>query len=264
MMEIILVNNDTSNNKLTLLFQGMDAAFVNGLRRSIISRVPTLAIEDIEFKNNSSALFDEVLAHRVGLIPLTTDLSSYNFRDKCSCNGAGCGLCEVTFTIKEKGPQTIMASQLKSNDPKVIPAIGNLPIVKLLENQEIEFTAKAILGTGKEHAKWSPGLVFYKNKPVINIKNEKCENASEIMNICPQGIFELKNKKLSVNPDKIMDCRLCEHCSEISDCVDFSTKDNEFIFNVESWGQLSTFEMVEEGAKIMLDIADDFEKSIKA
>lgn len=262
-MEVILVNNDISKNKLTLLIQEADAAFVNSLRRSIISRVPTLAIEDIEFKNNSSALFDEVLAHRIGLVPLKTDLASYNFRDKCSCNGAGCSLCEVTFTMKEKGPQTVKASQMVSSDPAVVPSIGDLPLVKLLDNQELEFTAKAILGTGKEHAKWSPGLVFYRNKPIINIKNEKCEDASEILNICPQGVFELKNKKLSVNPDKIMDCRLCGHCSEVSNCVDFSIKENEFIFVVESWGQLSTFEMIEEGAKILLDIADDFERSIK-
>ncbi|NIA03757.1 MAG: DNA-directed RNA polymerase subunit D [Nitrospiraceae bacterium] len=263
-MDVILINNDEKEGKLSLLLQGVNYSFVNALRRSIVSRVPVMAIEDVEISKNSSGLYDEMLAHRLGLIPLKTDIDSYNFRDKCSCGGVGCSLCEVTFTLKAKGPKMVYASDLVSSDPKIVAAQPKMPIVKLLENQEVDLVAKAILGTGKEHAKWSPGLVYYKNKPIISVKNEKCENAEEVVNACPKHIFAIKNKKLVVDVDKVMDCKLCDACTDVSDCVELVKKDDEFIFNVESWGQLGTFEMVRRGVDVIVDLADDFVKSIGA
>ena len=73
-MEIEFASLDDSLARFTL--SGASAAFANAFRRAMIGEVPTLAIEDIRIYDNTSALFDEMLAHRVGLIPLKTDLSS--------------------------------------------------------------------------------------------------------------------------------------------------------------------------------------------
>ena len=87
-------------NKLILLIKGTDPAFVNTLRRIMVSELPTMAIRRVTFVKNNSALFDEILAHRLGLLPLITDLSTYELSEKCSCKGAGCAKCQLVITLK--------------------------------------------------------------------------------------------------------------------------------------------------------------------
>ena len=96
-MEIEFASLDDSLARFTL--SGASTAFANAFRRAMIGEVPTLAIEDVRIYDNTSALFDEMLAHRIGLIPLTTDLSSYSTQDNCSCGGAGCPGCTSTYTL---------------------------------------------------------------------------------------------------------------------------------------------------------------------
>lgn len=128
------------------------AYYLNAIRRYIISEVPTLAIEDVELRRNEGILYDEMVAHRLGLVPIVTDLKSYLGKKDPG----------LTFTLSEKGPKTVVSSSLISNDAKASPVHSDIPIVKLLKDQELELVAKAVLGKGKDHAKWSPGLAFYK------------------------------------------------------------------------------------------------------
>ena len=134
-------------NKYAFLVKGTDHIFVNTLRRLIIDEVPTMAIEDIEFKANDSVLYDEVLAHRLGLVPIKTDLKTYKFPDP-SLKGEASATTHVSFTLKTKAEGTVDASKMKSNDPKVIPVHENTPITYLGEGQRLEFTATAHLGRG--------------------------------------------------------------------------------------------------------------------
>ena len=87
-MEITFASLDDSLARFTL--SGASPAFANAIRRAMIGEVPTLAIEDVRIYDNTSALFDEMLAHRLGLIPIRTDLTTYTTKDTCSCGGAGC------------------------------------------------------------------------------------------------------------------------------------------------------------------------------
>jgi DNA-directed RNA polymerase subunit D len=161
-MEVKLVENQEKKNRLIFSVKGVDTAYANTLRRIMGFEVPVMAIEDVEFRKNTSILYDEMISHRLGLIPLTTDLKSYNMMSECKCKGAGCASCTVKLTLKAQGPCTVYSSDIKTKDPEIKPINGKMPIVKLLEGQELELEATAILGQGKEHSKWCPGLVFYR------------------------------------------------------------------------------------------------------
>ena len=135
-MEIRVLSNDKENGKLSFIVKDAIPAFANTLRRIMIDEVPTMAIEDVEFIKNNSILYDEIIAHRLGLIPLTTDLKSYNLPEKCKCNGEGCARCQVKITLKaSKGSGMIYASELKSKDSAIKTVYPKMPIVQLLKGQ---------------------------------------------------------------------------------------------------------------------------------
>ena len=83
-MEVRLLEHDKKKNKCSFILKDTNAAFANVLRRNIINKVPVMAIEDVEFRKNSSVLYDEIVAHRLGLVPLATDLKTYDLPAECS------------------------------------------------------------------------------------------------------------------------------------------------------------------------------------
>ena len=89
-MEVRVLENDKEQGKLSFILKDSNHVFANTLRRLMIDDVPTMAIEDIEFSKNNSILYDEIIAHRLGLVPLKTDLKSYNLPNQCKCEGKGC------------------------------------------------------------------------------------------------------------------------------------------------------------------------------
>ena len=264
-MKIELLKLDKKQKKLSFILKNANAAFANAIRRSAIEEVPVMAIEDIEFRDNSSVLYDEIIAHRLGLIPLTTDLKSYNLPDKCKCDGKGCAQCQLKLILKARGQGTVYSSEIKSTDPKVKPVYSKIPIVKLLKGQKLEFEATAVLGRGKEHAKWCPGLVYYKLMPIIEIKKQ-CKNPEAVVKQCPQNIFVIKDNDLAVNKDNLLKCHLCNACVDVCDpkgAIEVGKDDTQFIFYVESWGQLKCKEIIEEALKIIKDNSNEFIREIK-
>ena len=213
---------------------------------------------------NDSALYDEIIAHRLGLMPLTTDIKSYNLPQDCKCKGVGCSQCQLKITLKAKGPKTVYGSELKSADPKVQPVFPETPIVKLLKDQEIEFVAVASMGVGKEHIKWSPGLVYYKHKPDIKIVKNSFENAEKVAEQCPVEIFSFKGNKLTLNNDNLMKCTLCNAC--VDSCkgeVTVEPEKDTFIFYVEAWGQLNAKEIINKAMSVFDKALDTFSEKIK-
>ncbi len=261
MTELEVIRADKKNNKLMILIKKSSPQFVNALRRAIIESVPTMAIEDVEIRKNSSVLYDEVIAHRLGLLPLTTDLSSYNLPSKCKCNGEGCASCQAKLTIEAEGPGIITASELKSKDPAVKPVFAETPIVKLLKGQKIELEATAILGTGKQHSKWNPGHVWYKQKEIVNIGNVK--DPHKVAESCPPGVFEVRNGKLTVNEDRLMQVDLAGLAEEASGKEVTVEKTDDFIMFIESFGQLNCKEILEQAAKALDEDMEEFEKLLK-
>lgn len=261
-MEIRVLENNKEEGKLSFILKDADVAFANALRRVIVEEVPTMAIEDVEFRKNSSILYDEIIAHRLGLIPFKTDLKSYNLPENCKCKGKGCARCQLKMTLKPaKSAGIVYSSEIKTKDSSVKPAYGKMPIVKLLKGQELELEATAVLGKGNHHAKWVPGLVYYKYKPMVVVGEVK--NPEAVVEACPKGIFEIKGNKLEVIKDKLLDCTLCEACVDVEENIKLNFNDREFIFYLESWGQLSCKEIVNRAVKIFDERLDEFSDLLK-
>jgi DNA-directed RNA polymerase subunit D len=123
-----------------------------------------MAIDSITFQTNTSILNDENLSHRIGLVPLSSDLKTYIPQAECSCEGKGCGRCVCQLTLDVTGPKTVYVGDIKSTDENVKPVYEKTPLVKLLVDQKITLEAEAVLGLGREHVKWQPGLASYEVK----------------------------------------------------------------------------------------------------
>lgn len=262
-MEIRLLTKEKKTGRMSFIVKGTNPSFMNAIRRCIINDVPTMAIEDVEIRKNNSILYDEMIAHRLGLIPLKTDLKSYHVTKNCTCESAGCAKCTVKLTLKAKGPGVITAKELQSMDPKVVPVYPGMPITKLLKGQQLELEVTAVLGRGKDHMKWSPGMAYYKYKPVVDILKNP-ERAEEISKRCPVDVFDYKGGKLSVNKDNHLNCILCGQCAELAEGnIKLNESDEEFIFFVEPFGQLNHKQMIEEAVDVLSNQLDEFVGKIK-
>ena len=262
-MEVRILENDKEKGKLSFILKDSAPVYANTLRRLMIDEVPTMAIEEIEFQKNNSILYDEAIAHRLGLVPLKTDLKSYNLPDKCKCEGKGCNRCQLKLVLKAtKGSGVVYASELKSKDPAIKPVFPEMPIVKLLKGQTLELEATAVLGRGREHMKWSACHAWYKYKPIIEITGD-VKNPEAIIEVDHNNVFEIKDRKLAVNKDRILECDLSLNFSEIDKNVKVSASDTEFVFYVESFGQLSCKEIVSKAVDIMDEQLDELVEELK-
>lgn len=237
-----------TKDKVIFLVKGINHAYANTLRRIMISEVPTMAIEEIEFKKNNSILYDEMIALRLGLLPLKTNLKSMDEKS------------EIQFTLKVKGSGYVYASDLKSKDVKCKPVFPKTIIVKLLEKQELQFLATAKLGTGKEHMKWSPGTVFFVQEPTLKINNKSPKLVTFKEKYPPQAF----DKKGLLDNKKIIDNNLVDACEGVCDeilSVEYSK--NNFIFTIESWGQLECKTIITTATEIFNEQLNEFAKLMK-
>ena len=142
-----------NDEKISVKIKGVPLQYANALRRICLNGVPIYAVESIDMLENSSVLADEGLAHRVGLIPLKTDLSASkdgNENDKIMLT-LDSGVSDET--------RTILSGELKSQDESIVPTSNDIPIVTLAPGQSIKFEAYARLGKGTEHARWNSANV---------------------------------------------------------------------------------------------------------
>lgn len=244
-------------NELKLLVKGIDETYINTLRRVLGAEVPVLAIEDVEIRGNNSIMYDEILAHRLGLIPFRTDLKSYElFKAGDTLNAKN----SLKMTLKGKGPGYLYASSIKTKDPKIVPVYPKIPITKLLEGQDVELEAVAILGKGKVHAKWSPGLFYYHHVTKTSIPKQPDEKSKqEILRLFPKGLFDLKAPKLTIK-DENMAMEL-EDFENVSPFVQIESLP-EFILSIESWGQLTPKELIAESVSIMDSLLEEFQEAV--
>ena len=93
---------ESKSDFIEFILKNADVSFANSLRRVIISEVPTMSIDMVEVRENTSPLFDDFVVHRIGLVPLVSeDIDNYKFPLKCSCK-EGCSRCQVSFVLSVK------------------------------------------------------------------------------------------------------------------------------------------------------------------
>ena len=248
---IELLKKDKKIGRVTFALKNMTPALANALRRIMMEAVPSMAIEDIEFVQNDSVLYDEVLAHRLGLIPLTTDLKGYEIK-KAEDEYSAKNSCKLI--LRAKGPCTVYAEDLKSKDPKIKPVYPKIPIVKLLKGQELELEATATLGVGKDHVKFSPCLAWYTYKAKATVNNNHKE-FEKFKDKYPPQIFS--NGKIDAK--LIEQHNLYEACDGVNEeIVKIERDPTTIIFNIEPWGQLNPNEILASAADHLMSLLDDF------
>lgn len=260
-LKLEIISKSKDGLKTMFRLKEVNASFANALRRVMIAKVPTLAIEEVSFTQNSSALYDEVIALRMGLLPLKSD-PDFVFSKDCKCKGKGCSKCTVTFNLDKTGPCTVIAGDLVSSDPRIVPAFPDMPIVILLEGQEIRLEAEAIKGVGSEHSKWGPCWVSYQYFPNVRILKE-CNACGDCVKECPKNIFEKKDDKIVVRDS--INCHLCQACIDVckKDAVKAEGNENDFLFTVESFGQLPINIIIDEACKYLSEELTELGKQAK-
>ncbi|WP_371815995.1 DNA-directed RNA polymerase subunit D [Nitrosopumilus sp. K4] len=147
------------DKKMSVKLKGIPLQYANALRRVCLNGVPVFAIDTVDILENSSVLPDEGLAHRLGLVPLFTDLKRFNEPSKCECQSeTGCSNCRVMLVLDSGDSDTtrrILSNELTSEDDSVKPISDKIPIVELAPGQKIKVECYARLGRGSEHAKWN-------------------------------------------------------------------------------------------------------------
>ena len=147
------------SQKIAIKLKGVPLQYANALRRVCLNGVPVFAIDTVDIIENTSVLPDEGLAHRLGLIPLKTDLKRFNEPSKCDCQSeSGCSNCKVSTSFRFWGvreTRTVLSSELSSEDESIKPVTDKIPIVQLAPGQKIKIECYARLGRGTDHAKWN-------------------------------------------------------------------------------------------------------------
>lgn len=263
---------EQDENSMTFIVRDAEVPFVNAIRRIAMMKVPKLAIDDVFIVKNDSAMFDEVLAHRLGLTPLVSDAEAIEglvLPEDCDCDseaGEYCPRCSVSFSLRETGPKTVYSKDLKScGDSKIKPVYDTIPLLKLKEGQEVDLEAVAKLGIGKDHAKWVPTTVcVYKQYPEI-ITEEKVENtvATAVVDSCPKGVLDFDSDEGKIEVLEVEDCSLCKACVRAakaadSKCITVGYRENDFIFKIETDGSMPPKEVLLKACDVLDSKADEF------
>jgi DNA-directed RNA polymerase subunit D len=245
---------EKTEDTIILHIQDVNPGFLNSLRRVILSETPVMAIHEVVILENQSPLFDETIAHRLSLVPLRTNLDRYVLPEECECNGVGCNLCQVGFTLEVEAPEdgyVATTGDLKPQDPDIVPVSADIPIAKLAKGQRIIVEAFARLGIGREHAKWQPvSSVAYKMVPHVKIDAAKCDGCEECVKICFKQVFEIQDDKAVVVRE--MDCSLCNLCTKecVANAITIDYDKTGFIFVLESTGALPPITVFEKGLDV--------------
>lgn len=245
-----------------LLIEEASPYLVNSLRRVLISEVPKLAINDVILYDNNSGLFDEIVAHRVGLLPVPTDLNALNFRDACVCSGQGCPNCTVRYTLSKEGPGMVYSRDLQPENSKLAIPDPDIPIVELLKGQRLILEAEAILGRGREHAKWQAcSGVGYRYVPVIRNTKETLDTLIQAARTVPADAARMvKGKEEVFDADGIV--TLSDAALDAAERQGVSIKWDEtrFQFHFETDGSLTPQQALLKAVEILRGRLDEFEE----
>ncbi len=201
MPSLDVINKD--NQKISVKLKGVPLQYANALRRICLNGVPIFAIDTVDIIENSSVLPDEGLAHRLGLIPIKTDLSRFNEPSKCECQSeTGCSNCRVMLVLDSGDSdetRTVLSNELSSEDDLVKPISDKIAIVQLTQGQRIKVECYARLGRGIVHAKWNSANISTltdtdkKDESILTVESTGALSPEQII---LAGVDEVSNKRV--------------------------------------------------------------------
>jgi DNA-directed RNA polymerase I and III subunit RPAC1 len=241
-----------SLNEEEMIFdlKGVEPPLANALRRILISEIPTMAIEIVNIYQNTSVIPDEVLSHRLGLIPIFADANEFQYKKE---NEDFNEFNSIYFKIhikcegnKETANKEVLSSLIQwvpigqqskrfvgSETIRVVN--DDILVAKLRPGQEIEAELICIKGIGRTHAKWSPvSTAFYRLMPDIKFKHEiNDEDAIALKKLCPMGVFDVEENQMGCkavvkNSRKCTTCRECIRYPPFKDVVDLGKIKDHF------------------------------------
>ncbi len=235
--------HEKSDEHLIFDLVGVGAPIANALRRILLSDVPTMAIEKVILFQNTSIIQDEVLAHRLGLIPIKADPKMFRTLEEdggepnehnttvftlevmCTNNpraqpSAPPNLAYINSTVYSSQlqwvPQGTQAERFAS-DP-IRPVHDDIVVAKLRPGQSIEAELHVIKGVGRDHAKWSPvATAYYRQMPDISFTGPVTgDEAKELAAICPMNVFDIEDIGNGNGPELVTarprNCTMCREC----------------------------------------------------
>lgn len=255
---------ELKGNKGVLKIEDTDVYFVNSLRRVMLAELPKLAIDDVIIYDNTSALFDELIGHRLGLIPIPTDLSILSFRSECKCEGKGCPSCTVRYTLSKEGECVVYSGDLQPEHPSFAITETTIPIVDLMKDQRVILEVEAVLGRGRDHAKWQVVLApRYRMETKITVDKKHLDDVKEIIDQLPKDLVELKGDKLQLtDPSKesILEAYLEKNKSEF---ITISRDPSKLLFSFETDGSMSAKAALQESVSILAKKYEEFRGLLK-
>ncbi|OGS41726.1 MAG: DNA-directed RNA polymerase subunit D [Euryarchaeota archaeon RBG_16_62_10] len=264
--------------KAEFVINDTNPAFANALRRTIVADVPKMAIDNVEFHlgpimdekgtafESVSPMFDEIVAHRLSMVPVPTDLELFKFRSQCSCNGEGCPSCTIMYSLNKKGPCTVYSGDLEPvGDSKLRVKDDLIPIVKLADDQALLVYATAELGTGKQHAKWQAAMgAGYRYFGRIEINHAKCDLGGSCVKVCPKGVLAKEDRKIVVkHPEK---CNLCNSCVDVCDAgvIKVLSDPSKILFRFETDGSLQAKEVLLRGLRTLEERFENLREQVSS
>lgn len=203
----------------------IEESLANAIRR-YLNQILIPAIEEVEISKNDSPLYDETIAHRLGLIPLKIDKTTDEKK-----------VIELKLDVKKEG--MVYSGELKGNAKA---SYDNIPITYLDKGNELKIIATTKTGRGEEHSKFSPGVMFYRN--IFDIEISK-DCPKDVIDACPQKILKSENGKITITDNE--KCDMCEVCVDLckkqgKESIKI-TPTKDLRITLESFGQLDVKEV---------------------
>jgi len=278
---------------------GIDVAICNTFRRIMIAEVPQLAFERILMYNNTSLIQDEVLAHRLGLIPIKADFRKFIKRAESDMTSIKCTKTAdvkvpkeddtLKFTLKvcgkydrngdENQNERVTSGQLvwhpigsQAESMDVKPVFDDITIAKIKPKQEIDIELHAHVGIGRDHAKFSPVCTaFYRLLPTIDFKSKFCgEEAHKMKSFFSPGVVDIRMNESGQEEAFVKNARLDANTREVyrhqeyRDLVELGRVREHALFSVETVGALPPQTIFKEACKVLESKCDAFLEEISS
>ncbi|KAL9115125.1 MAG: hypothetical protein Q9227_000919 [Pyrenula ochraceoflavens] len=254
---------EAGTDTVDFVLSSVDLALANSLRRVMLAEIPTVAIDLVDVRTNTSVLPDEMLAHRLGLVPLISKdcHTDMEYTRDCDCDGS-CDRCTVILELQAKcqnqEKMLVFAKDLVVVGPRPSDQIGNTVmkdpqrngplIAKLRRGQELNLTCTAKKGIAKEHAKWAPtAAIGFEYDPTNRLRHTDYwyeDNAKDEWPVDERNATwetEATNTDAPFDPD---------------------AKPETFFFDVEGIGSLEPDQIVQQGIAVLQNKLAEIIKSL--